>query len=427
MRILSKESFTVIQPLLRDNYANLYSRLILQLPREAAGCFAKFTMLTAYNSGQWSIECEGEDEYKPISAATAPQRMAAAAAFGNLRKQLQDSGMVADVERLLSVPDKSCIYFRQMPSGDVRLILTQWGYRRIGSAANINNVALMIGMLDDGMERCDVNLALKWSDDTPIADMPVKVGVYGTSFDRQTDADGLIKMGTVAVGERFTVDVEGHDTVALRTDANSDNYIVTLPWKVSATIRCVNTKKEPAQATVTINGRRHDSDAGGVCALTGIVLLREGALNVSLDGGHEQKFPLHRDSRLNDFTYVLPAPPEHEGDSEDTEDGDNMLPPPLNEDVCIRILDKRNRPLRYTTVKVEMRKGVRKAVTDEEGYIRIDRKCFTQGEKVKVRVLPEAATVKPAPAAPQPHRQTTAPAAPAAPVPPPIPHVQKKD
>lgn len=440
MRILSKESFSAIQPLMQDNYANLYSRMSLQLPPDIAACFAKFTMLTAHNSGQWSIDCEGEDEFKPISQATPPQRMAASDIIARLSAALTRAAIVSNPKMLLSVPDESCIYYRQRPSGDVEIVISQWGYRKIGGSSSVNNISLLINGPDDGRERTDLNLLLRWSDETPLADTDVKVGIYGSDFEKKTDAQGVVHLGTVSSGERFTVDVEGQQTVALRTDTSSHEYVVTFPWKVDARITCVDTKDNPVQTTVNVNGHPTQTDAEGVCEIKDITLEKDGAITVDYQGLDSQKFPLKRDSGLNDFRFVLASlatPPEIKEEKAEVTPPETPAELDNNLKVRIRLVDKKRRPLAYTRVRVDLKKGFEVTTTDADGVIFIERKAFTQGEKVKVKVLPESpdkipATPTPAPApapvapripdtTPEAPKTPDTPKAPKTPTPPPIP------
>ena len=424
MRILSKESFSTIQPLMPDNYANLHSRMSLQLPPDIAACFAKFTMLTAHNSGQWSIDCEGEDEFKPISTATPPQRMAASDSLARLTEALSRRNIVSNPKMLLSVPDESCIFFRQLPSGDVDIVITQWGYRKIGNASSVNNISLLINGPDDGRERTDVNLRLQWSDGMPLADTNLKVGIYGSAFEKKSDAEGIVHLGTVASGERFTVDVEGQQTVALHTDSSSREYLVTFPWKVDARITCVDSTDKPLKLTINVDGRPVQTDEDGICEIKDITLEKEGALKVDFQGHDAQKFPLSRDSARNDFRYVIasiatppevkedvlpPAPPEKPDDTVDN-----------NLKVRIRLVDKKRRPLAYTRVRVDLKKGFEVTDTDADGVIFIERKAFTQGEKVHIKVLPESPDKIKAPA-PQPKAQPAVPAPPRPAKPAPVP------
>lgn len=430
MRILSKESFTTIQPLLTDNYSNLYSRLSLQLPPEVASCFARFTMLAAHNSGQWSIDCEGEEEYKPITRATPSEKMAAAHAYRRFSEQLKRSGNIAGVDRLLSVPDESCIYYRMLPSGGARIVISQWGYRRIGSAAGVNNVSIILGGGEDDTAREDVNLLLQWSDEIPIADTAVKIGIYGDTLDKKSDEAGLVKLGSVAVGDRFTVDMEGHDTVIMRCDGHNGEYVVTIPWLVDATVRCVDVKDEPKPGTYNVNGNATATDSDGVLRIKDIKLHKDETLDVDFKGASVQKFPLKRDSSANNFTYVVATPPEPHfppaGDTDGAKDPDDDMPD-LN--VRIHVVDKKKRPLPYTQVRVELRKGVRTAVTDGDGYISFSRDLFTPGEKVKVRVLknsgkPSGPSIPPG-GARQPVKSAPATAPSPAPAVPPVPTVAK--
>lgn len=387
MRILSKESFSAVQPLLRDNYSNLYSRLSLQLPSELFSAFAKFTMLTAHNSGQWSIDCEGEDDFKPVTKASSVERMAAAHAFRTLSDRLKHSGVGVDVDRLLTVPDENCILYRMLPSGDAVIVLSQWGYRRVGSSMPVNNISLMTGGGSDVTDRVEVTLKLRFSDETPMTDTDVKVNVYGNMLEVKTDEIGNVSLGCVAVGECINVEKEGEKPVTLHTEAAVGAYDVVFPWRVNASVHCVDENNNSKECTLCVNGSNITSDADGMILIADIVLCKGDCLTVSLDGEHEEHFVLQHDSDKNVFTYKLPSksikvtppsPPEIGG-------ADEVVQKPLK--VRIHVVDKKNRPLAYTPVRVELKKGFEETVTDADGYVSLGRGVFTQGEKVKVRVL----------------------------------------
>lgn len=394
MRILSKESFSVVQPLMSENYANLFSRLSLKLPPELAACFARYTMLPAHNAGQWSIDRDDEDEFRPISQATPPQRMAAADRLKALSEAITRSGIVSEPKKLLSVPDDSNIFFHQLHDGTVEIVFTQWGYRKIGTASTVDNISLLING-NDKRERADVNLRILWSDELPVVSTPVKVNIYGSSFERTTDEEGVVHLGSVAAGETVTVEVEGHPATKLHVDAASHDYIITLPYRVDATVLCLDSNDKPVQTTININGKPHTTDEEGVCILHDILLEKDTQLNVDFNGRNATKFKLNRDSALNNFKYQIPSPPP-------IEEEEDIVPPPITPDppidididnkldVSIRVVDKKGRPMSYASVKIMLRKGVQTAVSDADGVIRLPRTAFTQGEKVKLQILPEA-------------------------------------
>lgn len=402
MRILSKESFSVIQQLMPDNYSNLYSRISLTLPSEAAACFAKYTQLTGQNSGQWSIDCPGENEYKPIAAAAPFQRMAAKDTIDRLTQTVKAAGIVADPAKLLSVPDDSCIFFRQLPTGEVSVVFTQWGYRRVGASSAVNNISLLIGGPGDGLDRSDVTLKLTWSDGTPMTNTPVKVNIYGGVFEKMTDAEGKVNLGNVAEGEQFTVDVDGQKTVAKSVGSGLPDYPITYPYRVNAVITFLNDKEIPQRDAINVNGTPIYPDSNGRVELNDILLTPGAVLNVDYQGNDPQSFTLNRDSRLNDFKYVvaIPEPPQldlpPQGPPMPPVEEPAVEEPPLPSDkdndlnVRIRLVDKKKRPLTYTRVKVELQKGFDVLVSDGDGYIFVERKAFTQGERVKIEVFPDA-------------------------------------
>ncbi len=415
MRILSKESFSVVQPLMSENYANLYSRLSLQLPPELAGCFARYTMLPAHNAGQWSIDRVDEDDFKPISQATPLQRMAAADRLQALSEAISRSGVVREPNKLLSVPDDACIFFRQNPDVSVDIVFTQWGYRKIGSASSVDNIALLING-NDKRERADVNLRILWSDDLPVEDTQAKINIYGSSFERTTDRNGVIHLGSVAAGETVTVEIEGQLATKLNIDTASHDYVITLPYHVDATITCIDSNDKPVQTTINIDGTPHTTDAEGVCKLHDILMKNDTELNVDFNGHNNTRFRLNHDRDRNNFMFQIPAPPPI-AEKED----DINTPPPISEEmtpedidnklnVSIRIVDKKGRPMTFATFNVLLRKGSRTAVSDADGFIRIPRTAFTQGEKVKVKLLPDAPkkipVSKPAPQVPPTPEQT---------------------
>lgn len=387
MRILSKESFTAIQPLLPENYANLSSRLSLKLPPKVAASFAKFTMLPAHNMGQWSVEGEGEEEYRPFSQATPSERQKAAHAMRLFTDALKKAGLNYDINRLLAVPDENCIFYRICPDGSAAILLTQWGFRRIGGGKPIDVIDVLIGNGGKEEERTDVNIRLRWSDGTPLAGVPVTVTVYGEKTEYHTSAEGTVSLGSVAVGERFTVDTEGQETAMLRTDGENHEYLVVYPWYVDATVRCLDSAHMPKKARLQIDGKEMDTDDNGILTVNGIELHEEQKLAVSLGGAHEQKFPLHHESRDNNFEYVLPkikevVPPE---DKNKDSNGPVLESAPR---VTIHVVDKKNRPMAFARVRVKFERGVKEAVTDSQGYLKLERSAFTQGEKVRIEVLP---------------------------------------
>ena len=396
MRILSTASFEQIQPLTSDNYGYINSSLNVKLPEDVAECFAKFTMLPGQNSAQWSIDCDSEEEFKPLSEASTPQRKAVDKYLEYIGQQVQKSGVVSDPNILLCVPNEDRIFFRQTPEGYIKVAITQWGMKNIGTASSLYHVSVnTIG--PGGDERGDVNLRLLWSDDTPLSDTPVKVGIYGAVYDNRSNDVGLVSLGSVAVNERFTVDVEGLPTQTLRTDANTHEYTVRFPYNVDASLTCVDENKNPLpEIVINVNGKPTKTDKEGRIEFKGLLLEKDSALTVDYQGADRQRFPLRREG--NDFTYVIisykkpepPAPPV-----KPTDDDDPLPPAPDNVDntlkVHLRLVNKKNQPFSYARAEVRMQTGSKIFVTDKEGYIHIDQKLFTQGEKVKVRILPGAA------------------------------------
>lgn len=392
MRILSKVPFTAIQPLLQENYANLYSRLSLKLPPQAASCLAKFTMLAGQNAGQWSVDCEGENEYKPLGMASADDRQKIALAMRSLADALRRLNLGYDINRLLAVPDDNCIFYRIMPDGSAAVVLSQWGFRSIGGGKPVDAIAIADPFAGGGANFSDVSLKLQWSDDTPIVETKVSVGVYGTvSSHLSTDA-GMVTLGPIANGELLTIDVDGQDTVTMRTDGSRSEYPIVYPWRVGATVRCVNAAHKPIKATIDVNGNSMESDVDGLVIVEGIELTKGRKLTVSRNGGNQQEYQLHRDTKNNEFEYILadiPVVPEIPQIPE------TPVEEPIEEemasDIFIHVVDKKNRPMAFARVRLKLEKGIKDMVTDSQGYIKVEREAFTQGEKVKLTVLPGAA------------------------------------
>lgn len=415
MRVLSKESFGSLHQLLA-NYGNLYSMISTRLPKETAACFAKYTMLTSQGYGQWSIACEGEDEYQPVTKANPGQRFAAREAMKRLEAEIKNANIVSDPDKLLTVPDESCIFFRQDASGKVDIVLTQWGFRKVGASGSVNEVSISMGDAGDNSDYADVNVHIQWSDETPLAQTKCAVSVYGATVDKMTDDNGDLHLGSVANGERITVEADGQKIVPMVVDIHRSDYTIVYPYYVHAIITVVNDDNEPQETFINVNGEPKATDSGGSVAMKDIVLEKDGALIVDYQGKGSQKFPLNRDSERNRFVYVLPqeekiVPPVVPDDSNEKEEEiDKEIPNELK--VKIRLLDKKGNPLPYARVRVDLKRGFEETVTDGEGCVFIEHKAFTHGEKVKIKLLDDGADKIPAPAASPEKEETSSPGTP---------------
>ncbi len=416
MRIISQESFDNIQPLITENYANIHSRMALTLSPLTAATFAKYTQFTSRNEGQWSIDCEGEDDFVALTQADSATRDLVALRLQAVNAELKEKGFRA-TEKLLTVPTDACIFYRRNGAvGAVDVVLGQWGFKKTRSKEGASRIEILLSRAA-AISSANVDLLLRWSDGEPIASQEVYVDIFGNSMPMTSDEQGRIHLGAVATGNSPVVELadgsKRRAVVTIAPDSSDTTYDVVFPRLTSAHVTCVDTDGNPVPSVpLLINGATMVGSESGEYDLQGITLTPKLELSVAYDEHSEQRYALQSDETLNRFTYTLPAAGKEQPPVA-TPPTDVAAPDGLT--VSIRVLDKLGGVMPYVSVEVKLESGVRTATTDSAGLIRLPRALFTPGEKAKLRVLPAKPQPPATPQAPQASATPATPQASAAP------------
>lgn len=447
MRTLSSESFTRIVPILRENYGNLLARISLKLPPETSEIFAQFTMKPSTNSAEWTVNEVDDHEYRPIAEANEDERQKVSLKIKEAKEAMQKSlvGEIADVENLLYVPNENCIFFRTLPDGNIKVALTQWGFRNIKQGQQTDIIQLMLDRVNS-LKQTDVNLNIKYSNGKIVSDKELVIDISGNKIPFKTSSSGTYAIGKVVVGKHFRIISDNGSSDDILVEADKTNYDVTINIGTTYCVKVVNQENTPkANFQFNIDGVPVTTDHNGEYHSSPITLIGNKSIHVEAPGQTPADFNLSANAEENKFIYnvidqfecsltvnvirsdgqpvadckvnltgegfnqqyitnnsgTFSVGPLSYGMNIHVETADRaasadvtinkgkndctliipVQPPKL---VKINIKNSDGSPICNTPMKISLSKGTLDCVTNAEGYVLIDASCFNHGETVNL-------------------------------------------
>ncbi len=412
MRILTTETFKKIVPLLRENYGNLHAQMALKLPPSVAEMFANFTQQAVNATGQWSVTLPYESELQPFTRASEIEKDQISIAIKQAGEALRKA-FPAMADKLIEVPDADSIWFAPTPAG-VRVVLTQWGFRRVKSAGGISIVRLCLQRAET-LSNVPVRLLMKYSDGSLAAGKDFTLLILNTELPFTTDGAGTWSAAHIKVGAQFRVEApDGTKSAAFTVEPDRELYEVVMDRHTTLTVMVLDANGIPVPGVETLcGGERRPTDGAGRAVFDSLVVGRN--VQVSATGFEPVEVTLLAEPDKNLVEFRLP-PVTDGGDDDkkddDRHDGDTAGPDPTG-DVCLLLQDKHGLPQANLPVQVLTARQTLNLMTDATGRVRLPHSALQAGEKPKIRLRrPKQSSrltqsVPKAPAHPENHNNPT--------------------
>lgn len=381
MKEISSQSLHKIRDVIQgQNYANIKARLDQLLPTEYSSMFAKVNISgeRAYWFGEDSVD------YMPYSSASAVEKEEIATALEECRKYACDTlGIeMPFIDKAFIVPSKDEISWYRDESGNTRVMLSQWGFRKRQEAGDVDIIGILINE-PRTLTQDEVTVNFLYSDGLPAADCPFMLDVFNNRKECRSDEGGNYYLGKMYAGKKFAI--ESMD-VTQRFDFTvivGGKYEVTFPYEVPYKV-VVNNQHGAVKPDfeIVVDSQTVKTDENGEFQSEKVLLTKDRKVQVSLPGQENpMEYALQRDEEQNVFVYtvqdeeVLPPPP----------------PPPVKY-VRVRLLDFDGLPLPGIPFKILVKGGSSiDCTTNADGAALIPAEAMTDKKKYKVsfQITPE--------------------------------------
>ncbi len=375
MQLLSEESFSMIEPLLSDDYKRIRSRIALVLGPDDSELFATVDVLP--NRGKWL----SAKPVKAYSEASPLERELIAAAIEDAKAATLPrlAQHIPGAENLYRVPAEECIYWYRDADGKVGVVLTQWGFRRANDPGKVDVIELLMAA-PRPLSMVDVTLEAIYNYGAPVTGREFDLSIFNNTRVIVTDAEGRYSIGKVKNGVEFSATdrvsgIDYHFTVT----SGREIYRIEIGKDVDWRVRVIDRNLQPLGPgyRVEINGERFGTNDDGIVEMGHQPYSPDMTLRVSSADGDPAEFKISPDGD-NDFVYQVNLPLE------------TPPPPPEPEPrkVYIRILDVDGSPLDGVEVHVDQPGGVTvTAVSNADGVAEFPRDTFVDKKKSNVRFV----------------------------------------
>ncbi len=349
----------------RINYNNIQAYVERNMPEKG-----KFFLSRLYEDGttlKWYVE--GYSDYRPLNKANEADKND----VYDVLKELKDATdevikknpeLASYVDKILFIPDESCIYFVKDSNGNYKISLVRWGYAPIAKRVE-NNV--ITALLNKRKPKSDTVLHIKYATGESVGSRSVyifKDGVRELKLDNSGSCNLLyLPEGTnlqVALDPEMQKDVQNLTVIEGQTD-----YTLVFPFYTDAEVKVVDQFDDVCTGKeVLINGEVYQTDENGLVNIRFIKLLGDDELKFSLSEGDssEATFKLNKDSVANHFVYQIKEGYEC--------------------NLRVQVLyEGTNKPVGDYPIQVETESN-QKYITDQQGYIDLANREV--GEQIRV-------------------------------------------
>lgn len=441
MKTLSKESFSKIQYVIQNqNYANVYARLVLELPSGDSALFSK--ILLRGDGAEWVVE--DDRDYLPFSAATAEEKELIAICLEDKKKSVMKKlGNMPFAKDLLTIPSQEQIFFCKDGMGNVSVTLAQWGFRLPRSKDDIDVISALIAK-PRTLVQSQVNVLIRYSDGLPAGNESFNLLLFGSTVPFKTNEEGRFNLGRLINGKPFSISDHKGNEKSFTVDPSIELYEVEFPVYTSYDIAVANQEGVPcSNFPLTIDGQPMTTDAEGMLRFDNVLLTPKLTVEAAhVETNHKEIFTLARYPEENHFKFVysekffgsldvkvryedgegLPNFPlkvgmdEHQTDEYgilhlegleegtklrvadaaecnhyvdvEVQRGDNkaeiVLKRPEEKQVRIHIVDKKGNPIQNQVVKISCKSGDYEGTTDIDGNLFYPAASFSDGETIKI-------------------------------------------
>ena len=443
MQTLSKESYSKIQYVIQgQNYANIYARLTLELPKADSALFSK--ILDRGDHAEWVAD--DDCVYQPFKSAS-PEEQELIAIYLEEKKQnlLKKLSKLSYSSELLTIPSTDQIFFCHDNKGNMSVKLTQWGFKLPKDKDDIDVISVLIAK-ERTLVQCKVNVIVCYSDGLPAAQESFNQTLFGSVIPVpfKTNEEGRYFLGNLIIGKPFAIsDAHGNEKT-FTVDPAIELYEVEFPFYTNYDITVNNQEGTPcANFNISVNGQPMTTDEEGKLRFNQILLTPKLTVEVvHEETSHKEVYTLARNPEDNHFKFVysekffssldvqvryedgegLPhfrlkvGADEHETDEyghlhlEGIEAGNTVrvadaaecnhyvdvelqrgensaeiiLQRPPEKQVRIHLEDKKGNPVQNQVVKLHCKSGDYEGTTDVDGNLFLPAAHFADGEKVKI-------------------------------------------
>lgn len=303
MRTLSKESFSKIQYVIQNqNYANIYARLVLELPPVDSALFTK--ILLRGDGAEWVVE--DDKDYRPFSSASPEERELIAICLEERKASvLKKLAALSFSKELLTIPSKDQIFFCNDGLGNVSVALTQWGFREPRSKDDIDVISALIAK-PRVLVQSQVNVIVRYSDGLPASNESFDLQLFGSTVPFKTNEDGRFNLGRLINGKPFTIcDHKGNEK-SFTVSPTIDLYEVEFPVYTSYDILVVNQEGTScANFPLVVDGKPLTTDDDGCIKSEEFEMTPNMAVVAAHEETtHKESYMLARDPEENHFKFV---------------------------------------------------------------------------------------------------------------------------
>lgn len=303
MKTLSKESFSKIQYVIpNQNYANIYARLVLELPPADSALFTK--ILLRGDGAEWVVE--DDKDYRPFASASAEEKELVAICLEERKESvLNKLSSLSFAKELLTVPSQDQIFFTNDGLGNVSVTLTQWGFREPRSKDDIDVISALIAK-PRVLVQSQVNVLVRYSDGLPAGNESFDLQLFGSTIPFKTDEEGRFNLGRLINGKPFTIADHKGNEKSFTVDPAIALYEVEFPLYTSYDIMVNNQEGAPCvNLPLVVDGKPLTTDGEGRIK-SGEFELKPG-MTVEVaheETSHKEVYTLARDPEENHFKFV---------------------------------------------------------------------------------------------------------------------------
>lgn len=303
MNTLSRESFSkILYVIPNQNYANIYARLLLELPPVDSALFSK--ILLRGDGAEW-VDEEGLG-YMPFSVASDKEKEQIAIFIedrkNSILKKLSGMEFAND---LFTIPSTEQIFFCKDVSGNVKVKLAQWGFKLPRNRDGIDVISALLAQ-PRSLVQSPVEIAVCYTDGIPAGNESFSLKLFGSTVPFVTDENGHFFLGQIINGKSFTVvDGKGNEK-SFVVDPSVKLYEVELPVYTSYEIVVQNQEGTPCQKfPLVVNGRPMVTDNEGRVVSDEFKMTPKMTVEVvHEETTHKETYSLARNPEDNHFRFV---------------------------------------------------------------------------------------------------------------------------
>lgn len=380
MKEISSQSFMKIHDVIHgQNYVNIKARLNQLLPLQYANMFAAVVMTG--NMGSWY----GEDnvKYYRYSDATSIEKEEIAAILEEGKSYVCSElhTVMPYVNQLFTIPSKEEIFWYKDDSGNINVMLTQWGFEPRYTGQKVDIIDMLISE-PRTLSQQEVTIHVDYSDGAPASGSEFMLYLFNNMKAIKTDEKGDFYLGRLFPGKEFSVStLDGEEKQAF-TVAQGAEYKCVFSLRTKYVIKVENEEGTPvANEKLIVEGLEAVTDKDGKYEEE--VRLYEGSVIEVKCRNQELEFNLSRNPEENVFIIKIKEEKPVEQIIEEPSVSEPVEPKPQY--IFIELLDYDKTPLPNMSFVISAQgQEPITGVTDANGISRLPRSLFDKTKKYEI-------------------------------------------